>query len=363
MARPRATRLPKPRFANGGTVAPVMRRILDEVETGVMLLDSEGRITFANRVSEEILGVDQAEVFGRRLLSVVSESEEPSSIRAEGQLFSYERGNTKKLLKVATVPISDSEGNEDGMLANVQDMTRVHAMQEEILKRGRLVYLGELSSSLAHEIRNPLAGIKATAQALNEELSEDDTKREYLDRIIKEIDRLNDLLRAFFSFAKPKSLDFVPSRLAELIQEVRGFLAKEAEQQRITMREHYARDLPILFLDVNQMKQVFMNLFLNAFQAMPQGGELTVEVDRGPAARGWVQAVVTDTGEGIQAKDVEKVFDPFFTTKTKGLGLGLSITQKIVEGHGGSIEVESHPGTGTRFVMKFPVISEHGTET
>jgi two-component system sensor histidine kinase HydH len=231
-------------------------------------------------------------------------------------------------------------------------------MQEEILRIDRLAYLGEFSSTLAHEIRNPLAGIKTTAQALSEELGTEDPKKEYIDRIIKEIDRLNDLLRTFFSFAKPKRLDFLPCQVQDIIKEVKGLLAKEAEKNRITIKEVYADNLPRVPLDSNQMQQVFMNLFLNALQAMPEGGKLTVEVERRDSPSGWIQVKVKDTGKGITSEHLTKIFDPFFTTKSKGLGLGLAITHKIIKGHGGMIEVESAPGEGATFILNLPVLRD-----
>ena len=234
------------------------------------------------------------------------------------------------------------------------------AEAEEILKIDRLAYLGEFSSTLAHEIRNPLAGIKTTAQALSEELGKDDLRREYIDRIIKEIDRLNELLRTFFSFAKPRRLDLIPRHIEDIIKEVKGVLAKEAEKMKVTIKEIYDDNLPPVPLDINQMQQVFMNLFLNAFEAMPVGGILTVEIDRGDSQEGWIQVKIKDTGNGIATEHLSKIFDPFFTTKSKGLGLGLAITHKIMEGHGGTIGVESTPGKGSKFILSLPIMTHGG---
>jgi two-component system sensor histidine kinase HydH len=190
---------------------------------------------------------------------------------------------------------------------------------------------------------------------LSEELGQDTSKKEYIDRIIKEIDRLNDLLRTFFSFAKPQRLDLNPCRIEEIIKEVKVLLAKEAEKARVTIKEAYADNLPSVPLDTNQMQQVFMNLFLNALEAMPVGGKLTVEINRQNSQEGWIQVKVKDTGNGIAPEDLTKIFDPFFTTKIKGSGLGLAITHKIVEGHGGTIGVESTPGKGSTFILSLPI--------
>ena len=137
-------------------------------------------------------------------------------------------------------------------------------------------------------------------------------------------------------------------------------LAKEAEKARVTVKEVYTDNLLPVPLDTNQMQQVFMNLFLNALEAMPVGGILTVETNRQDSQEGWIQVKVRDTGHGIAPEHLTKIFDPFFTTKSKGSGLGLAITHKIIEGHGGTIGVESAPGKGSTFILSLPVVTDDG---
>ena len=337
------------------TPSSFVKEILDGIEIGVFLLDRGGKIIFANKKSEEILGENRELLLNQRLLSFLSqENELLGDNKKNGPIF-FQRENGGNPLKLLIVPYHDAQGRERGKVGNLQDITQICNIQEEIVKLDRLSYLGEFSSTLAHEIRNPLAGIKTTAQALNEELRNDDPRREYLDRIIKEIDRLNDLVRTFFSFAKPRHLNLVPCQIMDIIKEVKDLLAKEAEKRRIKINEISANDLPLILLDFNQMQQVLMNLFLNALQAMPDGGELTIEVNGKNSPRGWIQVKVKDTGDGINPEHLHKIFDPFFTTKSKGLGLGLAITHKIVEGHGGKIETESSEGQGSTFIIELPV--------
>jgi PAS domain S-box-containing protein len=338
---------------------PVIKEILDGIEIGVVLLNREGKILFANKASEEILEQKRDFILGKRLLSLFPQgAKELRMQKGDSQVFFHKKRKSGVPFKLLIVPYHDSQGNERGLVANLQDMTQIYKMQEEILKIDRLAYLGEFSSTLAHEIRNPLAGIKTTAQALSEELGQDASKKEYIDRIIKEIDRLNDLLRTFFTFAKPQSLDLIPCHIEEIIKEVKVLLAKEAEKARVTFKEVYADNLPQVHLDTNQMQQVFMNLFLNALEAMPIGGELTVEVKRPNSQDGWIQVKVKDSGNGIVPEHLTKIFDPFFTTKSKGSGLGLAITHKIMEGHGGTIGVESAPGKGSTFILNLPVLND-----
>ena len=224
----------------------------------------------------------------------------------------------------------------------------------------RLVSLGKLSSGIAHELRNPLAGIKTTAQALGEELTEKDPRREYLQRITKEIDRLNELLKTFFSFAKPQKLNLTPCHVRDIINEIIPFLIKEIADKGIRFEEKYDPHLPRIKADKTQMHQVFLNLFLNAIQAMPEGGELKIGVSSFVSAGGdgsrqnFIKAVVSDTGKGIPPHMVGQIFDPFFTTKPKGIGLGLSIAHQIINKHGGTIKAESEWEKGTSFVITLP---------
>jgi len=341
---------------------PSVREILDGIKIGVALLDRAGKILFVNRAAEEILEVSGPFLEGRQLFNLLMEEDDFSEVGREEGLYFYAVGENKKALKLMLAPYHDAEGRERGTIASLQDMTRLYMMQKEMLKKDRMAYLGEFSSTLAHEIRNPLAGIKTTAQALNEELSKGDPRTEYLERIIKEIDRLNDLLRTFFSFAKPRNLNLASYDMQQLIKEVRALLGREAQNLGITIKEKYARGLAPVAMDVIQMKQVLMNLFVNAFQAMPTGGELKIEVNGTNSSGQGIQVKIQDNGEGIAIDHVGKIFDPFFTTKSKGLGLGLAITQKIVEAHGGRIVVESLQGKGSTFILDIPTEPNDGSD-
>jgi signal transduction histidine kinase len=256
-------------------------------------------------------------------------------------------------------------GEAIGKIIIFRDLTKVYRIQEEMLKMDRLVSLGKLASGIAHEIRNPLAGIKTTAQALGEEMSKDDPKREYLNRITKEIDRLNELLKTFFSFAKPQTLLLVPCHIKEIINAIIPFLIKEIADKGIQFVESYHPQLPRIRVDKIQMHQAFLNLFLNAIQAMPYGGELKIEANPVilPSPEGstqnFIKVVVSDSGKGIPPQILPKIFDPFFTTKPKGIGLGLSITYQIIKKHGGTIKVHSQWEKGTSFIINLPETFEN----
>jgi len=258
----------------------------------------------------------------------------------------------------------DAMGKEIGKIVHFRDLTDKKKMQEEILRMDRLVSLGEISMGIAHEIRNPLAGIRITAQAMEEELPEGDPKREYLLRIIKEIDRLNDLLKSFFSFAKPEKPEFSLCHVQEIVKEVYFLIQKDLRDRGIDFIQDYAEGLPLVRVDFNQMKQAFLNLLLNSIQAMPRGGFLRIGCALGEDSfvknqgNRFLEITVSDTGKGIEEEYLPRIFDPFFTTKAKGLGLGLSITYRIIKRHHGTITVKSKKGEGTIFYIKLPVESQ-----
>jgi PAS domain S-box-containing protein len=347
--------------------------IIQSISSGLILVDNQGKITYINRATENILGYTSEEVIGRDI-EIFHLKENKAKRNLIGIPFDHpgdidtRREGTIRRKDGVNIPTGftinnhlDIHGSKIGEIVIFRDLTNVYKMQEEILRMDRLVSLGEISSGIAHEIRNPLAGIKTTAQAMGEEMEGSDSKREYLNRITKEIDRLNDLLKIFFSFAKPQkpNLDFC--HIKDIVNEITPLLIKDIGDRGITFAEKYHASLPKVKVDVNQMRQVFLNLFLNAIHAMDNGGELRIEAEPGhsnPLSRSkpnYVQVAVSDTGRGIPPTIISKIFDPFFTTKAKGVGLGLSISYQIIKRHGGTINVESRGGYGTTFFITLPL--------
>jgi PAS domain S-box-containing protein len=348
--------------------------IIQSIGSGIIITEMNDTITYINRAGERILGYSKEELMGRPF-SIFSLKEKQSMIpsflnnpddldtRKEGWM--RKKDHTESPVGFTINNHLSIRGERIGKIVVFRDLTNVYKIQEEILRMDRLVSLGKLASGIAHELRNPLAGIKTTAQALGEEMSGDDSRREYLHRITKEIDRLNDLLKTFFSFAKPQNLNLVHCHIKDIINEIIPFLIKEIADKGIRFIETYHPQLPKIKVDKTQMHQVFLNLFLNAIQSMPNGGELKIEA--GPMMsnslegfkQNFIKVVISDTGKGIPPHIVHRIFDPFFTTKSKGIGLGLSITYQIIKKHGGTIKVESRWEKGTSFVINLPETLEN----
>jgi PAS domain S-box-containing protein len=350
-----------------------MESIIQSIGSGIIITEMNDTVTYINRAGERISGYSKEEVIGKPF-GIFELKEKQSVIHSlldnPDDLDTRKEGWMKRKDTVE-FPVGFSinnhlsiRGETIGKIVIFRDLTNVYKIQEEILRMDRLVSLGKLASGIAHELRNPLAGIKTTAQALSEEMSPEDGKREYLNRITKEIDRLNELLKTFFSFAKPQKLNLVYCHVKDIINEIIPFLIKEIADKGIRFVESYHPKLPNIKVDKTQMHQVFLNLFLNAIQAMPNGGELKIEVS--PAVPGppegpkqnFIRIVISDTGKGIPSHLVDRIFDPFFTTKPKGIGLGLSITYQIIKKHGGTIKVDSQWERGTSFVINLPEISD-----
>jgi len=348
--------------------------IIQSIGSGIIITEMNDTITYINRAGERILGYSKAELMGRPF-NIFSLKEKqsmiPSFLNNPDDLDTRKEGWMRKK-DHTEFPVGFTinnhlsiRGERIGKIVVFRDLTNVYKIQEEILRMDRLVSLGKLASGIAHELRNPLAGIKTTAQALGEEMSGDDSRREYLHRITKEIDRLNDLLKTFFSFAKPQNLNLVHCHIKDIINEIIPFLIKEIADKGIRFIETYHPQLSKIKVDKTQMHQVFLNLFLNAIQAMPNGGELKIEA--GPMIsnslegfkQNFIKVVISDTGRGIPPHIVHRIFDPFFTTKSKGIGLGLSITYQIIKKHGGTIKVESRWEKGTSFVINLPETLEN----
>ena len=346
-----------------------MESIIQSIGSGIILTRIDDTITYINRAGEWILGYSKQELAGRpfdifglkekrSIVHSLLDHPDDLDMRKEGWM---QRKDGVDFPVGFTINNHVSPmGETIGKVVIFRDLTQVYKIQEEILRMDRLVSLGKLASGIAHELRNPLAGIKTTAQALSEEMSFNDSKREYLSRITKEIDRLNELLKSFFSFAKPQRLNLATCHIKDIVNEIIPFLIKEIADKGIRFIESYHPELPKIRVDKNQMHQVFLNLFLNAIQAMPTGGQLRIQVhplissgSDGISQR-FIRILISDTGKGIPANLVNKIFDPFFTTKPKGIGLGLSIAYQIIKKHEGTIQVRSEWERGTMFDIRLP---------
>jgi signal transduction histidine kinase len=235
-------------------------------------------------------------------------------------------------------------------------------MEEQVRQADRLAAIGRLAAGLAHEIRNPIGSIRGSVEVLGGSLNPQGDDRRLMDIVLRESDRLDAIIRDFLQFSRPPHLVRVTTDLTAMLDEILLMLANQGGIQgpdgaRVRFRRDPTEPTVKADVDPAQMRQALWNLCLNAVEAMPQGGELRVgaRTVTGGSGRTLMEITVEDTGVGITAAELTQVFEPFFTTKPQGTGLGLAIAHRIVEDHGGEIQVQSEPWRGSRFTISLPV--------
>jgi len=226
-------------------------------------------------------------------------------------------------------------------------------LKEQLNRAERLSSLGEMAAGISHEIRNPLGIIRSSAELLKKKMAGFDPSNRIPDIIVEEASRLNNIITDFFNFAKPRSPNLIPCRVDEVLEKNITFLSSQIEEEGHTVKKHYVHNLPEIMGDSDMLYQAFLNLLINAMQAMPHGGEIHVEID---SRNSIVTVLIEDEGEGIPKNLMEKIWDPFLTTKEKGTGLGLGIVKNIVESHGGRIQIGNKPVRGARALVELPVM-------
>jgi two-component system sensor histidine kinase HydH len=241
----------------------------------------------------------------------------------------------------------------------IRTLRRYVRLQDEAARQERLAALGGMAAVLAHEIRNPLGAIKGLAQLLGEKRSEDPAQREMTRTITSEATRLEHLVSALLTYARPRAPKRQPTDLSGTLREVVALAQPAADAKAVRVRVEVSEGLPKVMADPDQMQQLFGNLVLNAIQAMPSGGTVSIRVKGGVSVSSnsakSIGITVEDTASGIPEGDVQRIFEPFYTTRTKGTGLGLAICKQIVEAHGGSIRVARTGPGGTTILVTLPM--------
>jgi signal transduction histidine kinase len=243
-----------------------------------------------------------------------------------------------------------SQQMEEKIRRTTADLKKTEA---QLIRSEKLAALGQLAAGIAHEIRNPLTSINILIHSLTENLSSGNSQKEDLKVIEEEIHRINEIVDQFLRFAKPAPPLLKKADVISIFEETLQLLRPQIEKQGIVIQKEF-QPLPPILMDREQMKQVVLNLLLNAVQAMPKGGHLVLK-GHIPEGDRWIRLSIQDSGVGISGEDINKLFDPFFSTKEGGMGLGLSIAHRIIDQHHGKIEVESTPGEGTLFTVWLPV--------
>jgi two-component system sensor histidine kinase HydH len=245
-----------------------------------------------------------------------------------------------------------------GMVLFMRDLGEVKGLQAEVRRSERLAALGRLVAGMAHEIRNPLNSISGYSQHLKGKFRSDTSEGRALDVIVREVDRLNRVITELLDFSRPREPELSPLDLNLIVSQTLSLMERETSSQGVAVVEELSVGKALIMGHADSLKQLLLNLLLNALQAMPDGGVLTVQTEN---SAGRVILKIADTGPGIPEGDQETVFEPFFTTRENGTGLGLAIVHRIILDHGAEIRVESSPGDGTMFVIRFPGVKSAAT--
>lgn len=340
--------------------------ILESSPNGVVTFDGEGVILSVNRRAEQIFGIGRKSMLGKKASEIIGKRIGEAFDRAMEQKDGYGAAEARLaaksgedlIVEIITALVKRSGEADAEFLMIFRDITDSRKSEEIMRRMDRLSSLGRLSAGIAHEIRNPLSGIKLNLQMLGKRMKPDPQSMEKINDSLEGIGRINNLVKSILSFARPAAPKFRRDSLHRVLKDTIGILESQIKRRKIELSMELPPDDPEISFDENQVRQVFLNLLLNAGDAMPNGGNIRItgSLDANAASRpALFRLLFSDNGCGIPPEFLPKIFDPFFTTKPEGTGLGLSIVHKILEQHGGLVEVESSVGVGTVFKLTFPV--------
>ena len=348
--------------------------IIDSVGDGVLVTDREGIITLMNPAAEELSGMSRRQVVGHPfggpfrespvLLEMVERTAATGMNISDFENVVLMTGGHATPVSAATSPLLAGSGERIGVILILRDLTNVRELERAVRQSDRLSALGTLAAGLAHEIKNPLGGIRGAAQLLERELSEENEMREYTRIMLKEVSRVNRIIEELLSLTSPRKLRPVPVNLHRIIGDLCTLQRRAVGNRKVVIQQQFDPSIPPFLADEELLTQVFLNLIKNAVEAVGEAGLIRVvtrihadyRMTQQEARRIRMVAVdIVDDGPGIPREQQEQLFTPFFTTKTTGTGLGLAICQKIVTDHRGILKVQSTPGRGTTFTVMLPL--------
>lgn len=362
------------RFRELEQVFDFHRGIIQNISSGILTTNMQGEITFMNRAALDLFGYDYLTIQGQKIDKLFADRQEAASIvnqvLSEQRMFEsrevhlvtgkeeiFPAGFSTTLLK------QSKDDKPSGAIFIFRNISNITNLRQQIERMDRLATMGELSAGIAHEIRNPLAGIKSSAQVIEDSFSPGDFRAQLASRIVKEIDRSNELLKRFFNFARPSKPKQDFHNIEMIVDGVYLLMAPRFRKKNIEFKKNFDAQLPQVYIDESQIEQVVLNLFLNAVDAMPEGGVISITTGinstTGDNSDGYIFLSIVDTGNGIPGTKLEKIFNPFYTTKSDGVGLGLSISTRLLEENGGKIEVSSVLNEGSKFTIFLPIVKNH----
>jgi two-component system sensor histidine kinase AtoS len=359
--------------------------VLASMINGLITVDLDGRVVTLNPAAELMTGFFAGEATGRYCTDVFAGTPQLGEILMEtiasrtaypGMAVTVRRRNGRTLsVEISAAPLKGGEGKDLGVIAVMRDLTVVRELETRLRRSDRLAALGSLAAGLAHEIKNPLTSLLTFSRHLTRRFDDEQFREKFQSVVPHELQRINGIVERLLELARPSRLTFAAVRLPVLLERVVDLCAHELDGRGVRLTREYARDLPAIWADADALHQSLVNLVRNALDAMPAGGRLVLRVGwagsddivvaggRNPGAARRVQIEVEDSGVGIAPEAADRVFNPFFSTKESGTGLGLALTHKIIEDHGGVIDFRAAPGGGTIFRIALALFPDPPPET
>jgi PAS domain S-box-containing protein len=338
------------------------QNIIESINAGVLACDLEGTVGSCNSAMEKLYGLARNDVVGKSLeaifpTEVLAELPQASDAQSVLSLYKFRLntpGGQTLIVNLSAVPLVGKDGHVLGRLLIFNDLTERVNLEDQLVQAEKLSSIGLLAAGVAHEVNTPLAVISSQAQLAMRQMPPEDSLSRTLDKIVKQAFRASEIVNNLLKFSRVSGSEYSELDLNKLVRETLSLVEPMLRASKITVNAQLCPTLPMVFANPGKLQQVFMNLIINAKDAMPHGGELTIATD---CEDSLVRAEVSDNGVGISPEHLSKIFDPFFTTKStsRGTGLGLAVTYGIIRELMGKIEVQSALGRGTSFRVELPV--------
>ncbi len=347
-----------------GLLQSFQQNILNSISSGFISVDQTGIVTFLNPAGSSLLQRRLAEIAGQHVSSVFAVADAKENPLEEAIIRQQEYRTEVKITRgdgntipvgITVSPIRDGAGRLRGAVGSFIDLTELKRMEERLRRADRLAAVGEISASLAHEIRNPVASVRGAIEELSGSRPVEGTDGQLMNIAIRECDQLSRIVSNFLDFVGAPQRENERIDISGLLDETVQSVELGRQNGNVEILKRYPPNLGHIAGDRSQIKEAFVNVIQNSIEATPKGGSIRLDARFEQALPGQVSILVTDEGEGLSLPQMERIFDPFYTTKPRGVGLGLSIVHRIVTSHGGSIDVESAEGNGTTVVISLPI--------
>ena len=358
-------------------------RVVDNLDRAVIATDQAGKIILFNPAAEDCTGLSRRQSIGRhygdlfadqpRIVDLIRLALEAGRTISDEEQISLPRPHMLPTpVSVSVSPIFDQDSSQDGVVLIIRDLTRLRELETALRQADRLSMLGTMAAGLAHEVKNPLGGIRGAAQLLGMELNSDSPLSEYTDLVIREVERINDIIEELMDLARPRIDKMGVTDFSRILRDI-VLLQKEAHRCRnLEFALHIDPSIPPIRGDEALLTRLLLNLVKNAAEAVEAGGKIDIttriamdyhlmSADNKPVP--WVVVEVADDGPGINNEDLERIFTPFFTTKSQGTGLGLATCQKIADSHNGILKVSNRAEKGSVFTLSIPFIHKTNDTT